>query len=156
MERLLFDMTPVLPWLERAYHSYGGGDMVENLYYLTDKISDPEVKKATRRLAKIMHDVKGYMGGYPPCYDAFVTVDFVIGFMDKTAETAPESFAKLAYIRDWFEASRDCYLDVRDQLKKMLELEKADEGKAPGAATLAQYLPVARSHEDDDKNEENL
>jgi hypothetical protein len=97
MERLLLDMTPLLPWIERAYHSYAGDDMTQNLYDLAGKITDPAIKTATRRLAKILHDLKAFMGGYPTCYDAFQMADFVLGFMDKTAETAPESFARLAY-----------------------------------------------------------
>ncbi|AQS62596.1 hypothetical protein AGRHK599_LOCUS280 [Rhizobium rhizogenes] len=147
MERLLFDMTPVLPWIERAYHSFAGDDMAGNLADLTEKINDPGVKKATRRLAKIMHDLRSFIGGFPSCYDAFQMADYVLGFMDKTAETSPESFARLAYIRDWFEASGDDYLDGRDHLLQMLELEKAGEWQTPDAATLAQYLPVTGSPE---------
>lgn len=153
LERLLLDMTPVLPWIERAYHSYAGDDMAQNLYDLADKINDPGVKKATRRLAKILHDLKAFMGGYPTCYDAFQMVDFVLGFMDKTAETGPESFARLAYIRDWFEAGGDDYLDVRDHLARMLEVEKAGEWQAPDPATLALYLPVTASTEAEEENE---
>lgn len=154
MERLLLDMTPVLPWIERAYHSYAGDDMAQNLYDLAGKITDPAVKTATRRLAKILHDLKAFIGGYPTCYDAFQMVDFVLGFMDKTAETAPESFARLAYIRDWFEAGDDYYLDVRDNLARMLELEKDGEWLAPDSATLAQYLPVTQSAGFREENEE--
>ena len=155
-ERLLFDMTPVLPWIERAYHSYAGDDMAQNLSDLAEKITDPGVKKATRRLAKILHDLKAFMGAYPLCYDAFQMADFVLGFMDKTAETAPESFARLAYIRDCFEATGDYYLDVQDHLAQMLEFEKAGEWQGPDASILAQYLPmtdVAETKEENDKEE---
>ncbi|GGB03660.1 hypothetical protein GCM10011491_34790 [Brucella endophytica] len=144
-ERLLIDMTPVWPWVERAYHSFAGDDMAENLSNLADKITDPGIRKATRRLAQILHELKTFMGAFPVCYDAFQTVDFVLGVMDKTAEASPESFARLAYIRDWFEAFEveDDYLNVREHLSKMLEFEKAGTWQAPNAETLAQYQPVA-------------
>jgi hypothetical protein len=140
-ERLLLDMTPVLPWIERAHHSYAGDDMAENLSALADKITDPVVRKATRRLAKILHDLKGFMGPFPTCFDAFQTVDMVLGIMDKTAEASPESFAKLAYIRDWFTQADDGYLDERDRLLRVLELERAGEWLAPDSETLSSYFP---------------
>ncbi len=154
-ERLRIDMTPVWPWVERAYHSFAGDDMAQNLADLADKITDPDVRKATGRLAKILHDLKAFMGAYPLCYDAFQTVDFVLGVMDKTAEAAPASFAKLAYIRDWFEASGDYYLDVREHLARMLEFEKAGEWQAPDAETLAQYLPVTNTEADAEETGQN-
>ena len=154
-ERLLIDMTPVWPWVERAYHSFAGDDMAQNLSDLADKITDPGVQKTTRRLAKILHDLKVFMGAYPLCYDAFQTVDFVLGVMDKTAEAAPASFAKLAYIRDWFEASGDYYRDVREHLPRMLDFEKAGEWQAPDAETLAHYLPVMNMEADMEETGQN-
>lgn len=154
-ERLLIDMTPIWPWIERAYHSYAGDDMAQNLADLADKITDPGVQKATRRLAKILRDLKGFMGAYPLCYDALQTVDFVLGIMDKTAEAAPASFAKLAYIRDRFEASGEYYLDVREHLARMLDFEKAGEWQAPDAEILAHYLPVTNTDADADETRLN-
>ncbi|MDW9921190.1 hypothetical protein GOB36_11650 [Sinorhizobium meliloti] len=141
-ERLLIDTTPILPWVERAYHSFAGDNMAENLSDLAGMITDPVVKKAARRLAKVMLELKGFMGSFPLCCDAFETVNFVLGVMDKVAETSPESFAKLAYIRDWFESSGMYYEDTREQLSQMLELEKAGQWQAPDAETLSRYLPV--------------
>ncbi|MBX5235313.1 hypothetical protein HJC02_24055 [Rhizobium sp. NLR4a] len=141
-ERPLLDMTPIMPWIARAHHSFAGDDLAENLSNLAEKIADPSVRQATRRLAKIFHDLKGFMGACPLCYDAFQTVDFVLGVMDKTAEAAPASFAKLAYLRDWFEACGDYYIDVQHHLPRMLEFEKAGKWEAPDAETLARYLPV--------------
>ncbi len=155
-ERLLLDLTPVMPWIERAYHSYAGDDIAQNLSDLADKITDPGIQKATRRLANILRDLKGFMGAYPLCYDAFQTVDFVLGIMDKTAEAAPASFAKLAYIRDWFEASGDYYRDVREHLPRMLDFEKTGEWQAPDAEALAHYLPatnIEANTEETGKNE---
>lgn len=140
-ERLLLDMTPVLPWIERAHHSYAGDDMASNLSALADKITDPVVRKATRRLGKILHDLKCFMGPFPTCFDAFQTVDMVLGIMDKTAEASPESFAKLAYIRNWFLQTGDGYLDARDRLLRMQELECAGEWLAPDSETLSSYFP---------------
>lgn len=87
-------------------------------------------------------------------YDEFQTVDFVLGVMDKTAEAAPASFAKLAYIRDWFEVSADYYLNVREHLARMLEFEKAGEWQAPDAETLSHHLPVTTM--DGEENETEL
>lgn len=140
-EHLLLDMTPVMPWLERAYHSYAGDDMAGNLADLADMITDRGTQKAVRRLAKVMSELKGFMGSFPLCFDAFQTADLVLGIMDKTAVAAPESFARLAYIRDLFEQSGDDYLDIREQLGRMLELEKSGEWQAPDAETLSLYLP---------------
>ncbi|MDP9837697.1 hypothetical protein J2T09_002454 [Neorhizobium huautlense] len=141
-ERILFDITPVLPWLERAYHSYAGDDMAENLSDLASMITDPDTRKAVRRLGTIMRELKGFTGSFPLCFDAFQTVDFVLGIMDKTAEASPESFAKLAYIRDWFEESGAYYDDVQNELAQMLEKEKSGEWQAPDPETLSRYLPV--------------
>lgn len=154
-ERLLIDLTPVMPWIERAYHSYAGDEMAQNLSDLADKITDPGIQKATRRLANILRDLKGFMGAYPLCYDAFQTVDLVLDIMDKTAEAAPASFAKLAYLRDWFEASGDYYRDVREHLAQMLDFEKAGEWQAPDAETLAHYLPVTNTEADTDEIGQN-
>lgn len=153
-ERLLTDMTPVLPWLERAHHSFAGDDMAENLSTLADKINDPAVRKATRRLAKIMRDLKNFMGSLPTCFDAFQNVDFVLGVMDKTAEASPESFARLAYIREWFATTGEDYLEARGRLSRMLELEKSGEWQAPDSETLSHYLPeVVRELEVGDEND---
>lgn len=154
-ERLLIDMTPVWPWVERAYHSFAGDDIAENLADLAEKITDPGVRKATRRLANILRDLRGFMGAYPLCYDAFQTVDFVLGVMDKTAESAPASFAKLAYLRDWFEVSGDYYREVREHLPRMLDFEKAGEWQAPDAETLAHYLPVTNMEADMEETGQN-
>jgi len=140
-EKLLLDTTPILPWVERAYHSYASGDMVENLFGLSGMITDPVVKKAVRRLAQIMQELRDFMGGFPLCSDAFQTVDFVLNVMDKVAETSPESFAKLAYIRSWFDSTEMYYDEAKDQLSRMLELEKAGDWQAPDAETLSRYLP---------------
>ncbi|MCJ8237414.1 hypothetical protein [Peteryoungia algae] len=153
-ERLLIDTTPVLPWLERAYHSFAGDDMADNLSTLADKINDPSVRKATRRLATIMRDLKNFMGPWPTCFDAFQNVDMVLGVMDKTAEASPESFAKLAYIREWFATTGEDYLEARGRLSRMLELEKSGEWQAPDSETLSQYLPeVVREVEVGDEND---
>lgn len=141
-ERPLIDMTPVLPWLERAQASFASDEMAENLLGLAHMITEPGVRKAVRRLGTIMHELKGHMGRFPPCFDAFQTADFVLDIMDQTAETSPESFARLAYLRDLFEQSGHDYLDVRDDLRRMLELEKSGEWIAPDAETLSRYLPV--------------
>lgn len=140
-ERLLLDATPILPWVERAYHSYAGDDMVENLFGLSGMITDPVVKKAVRQLATIMQKLRDFMGGFPLCCDAFQTVDLVLNVMDKVAEASPESFAKLAYIRVWFESNGWYYDEANDQLSRMLELEKTGEWQAPDAETLSRYLP---------------
>ncbi|MBB4143227.1 hypothetical protein [Rhizobium rhizoryzae] len=153
-ERLLTDMTPVLPWLERAHHSFAGDDMAENLSTLADKINDPAVRKATRRLAKIMRDLKNFMGPLPTSFDAFQNVDMVLSVMDKTAEASPESFARLAYIRESFAMSGDDYLEARGRLSRMLVLEKSGEWQAPDSETLSHYLPeVVREVEVGDEND---
>lgn len=153
-ERLLIDMTPVLPWLERAHYSFAGPDMAENLSALSGKITDPVVRKATARLATIMRDLKNFMGSLPTCFDAFQNVDFVLGVMDKTAEASPESFAKLAYIREWFATTGETYFEARDYLSRMLELEMSGEWQAPDSETLSHYLPeVVREVEAGDEND---
>lgn len=153
-ERLLTDMTPVLPWLERAHHSFAGDDMAENLSTLADNINDPAVRQATRRLAKIMRDLKNFMGPLPTCFDAFQNVDMVLSVMDKTAEASPESFARLAYIRELFATTSEDYLEARGRLSRMLELEKSGEWQAPDSETLSHYLPeVVREVEVGDEND---
>ncbi len=153
-ERLLIDMTPVLPWLERAHHSFAGDDIAENLLALSGKITDPVVRKATVRLARIMRDLKNFMGSLPTCFDAFQNVDFVLGVMDKTAEASPESFAKLAFIREWFAMTGEAYFEARDHLSRMLELEKSGEWQAPDSETLSHYLPeVVKEVEVGDEND---
>lgn len=153
-ERLLIDMTPVLPWLERAHHSFAGDDIAENLSALAGKITDPVVRKATTRLATIMRDLKNFMGPWPTCFDAFQNVDMVLGVMDKTAEASPESFAKLAYIREWFATTGEDYLEARGRLSQMPELEKSGEWQAPDGETLSHYLPeVVHEVEVGDEND---
>ncbi|WP_027487340.1 hypothetical protein [Allorhizobium undicola] len=153
-ERLLIDMTPVLPWLERAHHSFAGDDIAENLSALAGKITDPLVRKATARLATIMRDLKNFMGPLPTCFDAFQNVDMVLGVMDKTAEASPESFARLAYIREWFATTGEDYLEARDRLSRMLVLEKSGEWQAPDSETLSHYLPeVVQEVEVGDEND---
>ncbi|MCJ8519080.1 hypothetical protein ABID21_002210 [Pseudorhizobium tarimense] len=142
-ERLLLDPTPLLPWIVRAYHSYSGDDMGRNLFDLSRKIVDPEVRAAARRLGKVLTDLKSYVRGFDPAFDAFQMADFVLEFMDKTAVTAPMSFARLAYIRDWLETSGEYYDDIQKDLPRMLELEKAGEWRAPNEQVLAGYLPVS-------------
>ena len=152
-EKLLLDIQPVLPWIERAYHSYAGDNMADNLSNLSSMITDPGVRRATSRLAKILGDLTNFVGPFPRCYDAFQMVDFVLGVMDKTAETSPESFAKLAYIRDWFESNGEYYDDARERLSSMLELEKAGEWRAPGADVLTQYLPMPNEMSEPSQND---
>lgn len=151
-ERLLIDPTPIYPWLERARHSYAGDDMAENLSNLSDMITDPAVKRAVRRLAKIMRELHGFIGPFPPCFDAFQTADMVLGIMDKVAVTSPESYARLAYIQDWFEQTGLDYHETRDELSRMLEFEKSGEWQAPSAETLSLYLPTRSTDMDDDRN----
>lgn len=150
-ERPMMDLAPVVPWIERAYHSDAGDDMGNNLAMLSRKITDPTVQTAVRRLAKVFQELKSFMGGYPIPVDAFTTVDMVLGFMDKVAVSAPESFARLAWIRDWFGTMNDEYLDMQSQLSRMLELEKAGEWQAPDAETLSHYLPDVTPEDENDE-----
>ena len=89
------------------------------------------------------------MGDDPLCYDAFVTVDDALNFMDKVAETAPESYARLAYIRHLFQETKVSYAEAKDTLDRMLDLEKSGEWIAPDRETLAQYLPARNEVEID-------
>jgi hypothetical protein len=149
-EQPVIDLAPIAPWIERAYHSDADDNMGNNLAMLSSKITDPTVQTAVRRLATVFQNLKGFMGGYPIPVDAFQTVDIVLGFMDKVAVSAPESFARLAWIRDWFDTMNDEYLDVQPQLSRMLELEKAGEWQAPEAETLSRYLPDATPEAEND------
>ncbi|MGV2102573.1 hypothetical protein [Rhizobium sp. 21-4511-3d] len=56
------------PWVERAYRSYSGNRMHENLADLVGMITDPDVRAATRRLAKLLGDLKGFVGDCSLCF----------------------------------------------------------------------------------------
>jgi hypothetical protein len=146
-DKPLIDMTPLYPWLERAYHSYNGDNMGENLYFLAPNITDPVVRKAAEKLSLLLQKLKGHMGYLPTSYDAFQTIDFLLNFMDKTAEKAPESYARLAYILDVFDSTAESFEDDEPVLSTMLEREMSGEWVAPDAETLAQYLPVLANAE---------
>jgi hypothetical protein len=139
-ERPLLDMSPVMIWIARAYESNLPGAMCERLQFLADDITDLSVRKATKIIARKMVELDKFMGDYPVCYDAFVTVDYALKVMDKAAEKAPESYARLAYIQHWFESIEDSYTE--NMLHRMLDLEKSGDWIAPDRETLAQYLPV--------------
>jgi len=155
-KRPLLDLTPLWPWLERAYHSDYGDNMGENLYFLAHNITDPVVRKAAEKLARLLQDLKGHMGMMPKSVDAFATVDFLLNFMDNTAVKAPDSHARLAYIRHVFETTAEYFEDDEPVLSTMLDREKSGEWVAPDAKTLAQYYPaLAESdflEEQSDKN----
>ncbi|AKI02283.1 hypothetical protein IMCC20628_03597 [Hoeflea sp. IMCC20628] len=141
-EKPLLDMSPVLPWIVRAYESNLPGDMCERLQFLAADITDPTVREATYIIALKMVELDKFMASYPACYDVFVTVDYALNVMDKVAEKAPESYARLAYVRDWFESMEGYYDESQEALARMLDLEKSGEWIAPDRETLAQYLPI--------------
>ncbi|UCI29455.1 hypothetical protein [Mesorhizobium sp. B4-1-4] len=145
----LIDRRPLYPWFQRAIDSYSSDGFAENLAALSDKIIDPEVRRAARFVAgKVMRLQAWARYGHPADY--FDDADRELGFMTRLREVAPESFAHCAYLRDvifmeFMELDHETSQvnwEALKHCKRLRELECSGEWTPPTARELAYYHPV--------------